>query len=269
MNVYEFMQKIGYSDKAIAVYNEMQVSEELYLAKKSEYYADEKLFLSTLLNETGENYYKAILYYFTHMGADLEQKYLDWGFTIEKYIDTFHDLKIWNEMCELETGICGLKEVHWISNHLHVGIIRLGRLEFQPGLLEQDATLGDKIIKKGERVYHIHIPFGEPLTKDAIDNSFELAKKYFKKGAYLHLTSWVLDPTLKSLLKPDSNILAFASRFNIYKTIERYAIERFVFLIVKENKNDYEPKNSFQRALKEALLKGQKFYSGFGIIQIK
>ena len=85
----------------------------------------------------------------------------------------------------------------------------------------------------------------------------------------MHLTSWVLDPTLKNLLKPDSNILAFASRFNIYKTMERYAIERFVFLIVKENKNDYEPKNSFQRALKEALLKGQKFYSGFGIIQIK
>ena len=268
MNVNEFMNKIGYSDNAIAVFNEMAVSEEVYLQKKAEYYADEKLFLANLEKQTGDNYYKAILYYFTRMGADLEQKYFEWGFGEKEYIDTFHDLKIWNEMCLLETGICGLKEVFWISNHLHVGLIRLGRLEFQPGVLEDDAPLGDKIVKKGEKVYHIHIPFGSPLTKEEVDNSFALAKKYFGTGTYLHLTSWVLDPTLKKLLKPESNLLAFASRFNLYKTMERYAIERFVFLKVKENKAEYEAKNSFQRALKEALLKGEKFYSGFGITQI-
>ena len=78
MNVNEFMNKIGYSDNAIAVFNEMAVSEEAYLQKKAEYYADEKLFLANLEKETGDNYFKALLYYFTRMGADLEQKYLEW-----------------------------------------------------------------------------------------------------------------------------------------------------------------------------------------------
>ena len=264
MKVEEFMNLINYSPLAIQTYYKMQVSEPEYLAAKRDYYVDEDKFLNDLKNKMQENYYPALLFYFTKFASELCDGYLQRGFTLSQFIDTFSDLKTWNEMCILETGICGLRETGWLTSHMHSGIVRLGRLQFQPDTVEEDICLKNSVIKKGTPILNVHIPFGGAMSVQEVSHSFVLAKQHFGEK-YVHIESWLLDPTLKNYLPQNSNILSFASRFELYKTEESNSIERFIFRVVKENKADYEANTSFAKTVKQELLKGTKFYSGYAV----
>lgn len=267
MEINEFMDSIGYSDLAKQTFFANQTSESNYLIKKNSYYENEEQFLQDLKHEESENYYSAILYYFTRFAFDLKQEYLNRGFTLDEYIDTFKDLRIWNEVCILETGVCGLKETGWLTSHMHAGIVKLGRMQFQPWELEEDIVLKDKTLNSGTKILNVHIPAGAPISVDAIQDSLARAKKHFG-SLYVHAESWLLDPTLKNYLKPSSNILYFASLFETYKLEEHYSIERYVFGVVSEDKSSYNATTSFAKAVKQALLAGEKFYEGFGVMQL-
>ncbi|MBQ2711880.1 MAG: DUF5596 domain-containing protein [Clostridia bacterium] len=268
MTKNDFLSAIQYSEQALAVYRAQSVPKEVYLAAKTEYYHDEDAFLARIKQEKGEEYYSALLFYFTDFAYDLYERYLEMGFSEEEYLATFYDLKIWNEMCMLETGICGLRETHWLTSHLHAGIVRLGRLQFQPDTLEEDVSFQGETLKAGQRVLNVHIPFGGALTQSEVENSFRLAAEHFGEGSYLHLESWLLDPTLKDLLPAHSNILAFANRFTLYKTQKESSIERFVFRVVNPDKSAYVANNAFQQKVKAALTEGREFYSGYGVARL-
>lgn len=264
MKVDEFLSLVNFSEQARETFFQNALSEDDYIEKKEEYYRDEQLFLNRLKQEKGGDYYKALLYYFTRFAVDLYQTYLEKGFSREEYIDTFSDLKTWNEMCILESGICGLKETGWLTSHLHAGIVTFGRLQFQPEVLEEDLIVGNLKVNKGEEILNIHIPFGGALDPLEVDKSFERARQHFG-NKYIHIETWLADPNLKKYLKENSNILSFVSRFNLYKLEESNSIERFIFKVVKENKQDYVATSSFANAIKQALIRGEKFYSGFAL----
>ena len=268
MTKNEFLNAIQYSEQALAVYRAQAVPQEEYLLRKQSYYRDEKAFLEQLKKEKGEEYYPALLFYFTEFAFDLYGKYLEMGFTEEEYLSTFYDLKIWNEMCVLETGICGLRETHWLTSHMHAGIIRLGRMQFQPGILEEDIMVEGKALKAGQKLLRVHIPFGGAIPPEEIEDSIRRAKAHYGEGYYLHAESWLLDPTLSDLLPEHSNILSFARRFTLYKTEKESSIERFVFRVPKQDKNAYEAKNAFQQRVKDALVSGREFYSGYGVAKL-
>lgn len=268
MNVNKFINAIGYSEQAKKVYYEMAVDSETYQKQKQRYYTDEEGFLQDLKESAGDKYYQAILYYFTNFAVDIYPEYIKKGFSEEQYIHTFTDFRIWNEACILETGICGLKEVYWLTSHLHAGIIRLGRMQFQPDELGEDINFNGKILKAGQKILNVHIPAGGSLDKEEMQKSFDLARKYFGENSYVHAESWLLDPLLENYLSKDSNILCFAHKFSVYKVEEHNSIERYVFGVIKQNKNEYEAKNSFQQKIKQALLDGVKFNSGYGIMQL-
>lgn len=268
MTINEFIKKIEYSEDAICTYEKMhKILGEDYLVKKGEYYENEELFLQNLKEQMGENYYPAILYYFTNFAFELKDTYLKMGFTEEEYLHTFCDLKTWNEMCVLETGICGLRETGWLTSHMHAGIVRFGRMQFQPEVLEEDLVVKDTVIKAGTEILNVHIPFGGAIGIEEVQDSLNRAKAHFGEK-YVHAESWLLDPTLQKYLSPTSNILSFANRFTVYKLEEHYSIERFVFLVPLENKNDYVAKNAFQQRIKDALIRGEKFYSGYGVMKL-
>ena len=267
MNVTEFMKLTEYSQQAIDVFNEMAVSEEVYLEKKAQYYSDEEGFLAELKEEMGDNYYPAILFYFTRFAVDLHDKYIEMGFSEEEYLHTFSDLKTWTDMCILETGICGLRETGWLTSHMHAGIVRLGRAQFQPDTVEEDIVLSNTVIKAGTKILNIHIPFGGPMSDEEISSSFARAKAHFGES-FVHAESWLLDPNLPNYLAPTSNILAFANRFERYKVEESNSIERFVFRVIKEDKNEYVAETTFAKKIKQAVLDGTKFYSGYGVAKL-
>ncbi|MBR4419880.1 MAG: DUF5596 domain-containing protein [Clostridia bacterium] len=267
MNVTEFMKLTEYSQQAINVFNEMAVSEEIYLAKKEQYYSDEEDFLTQLKEEMGDKYYPALLFYFTRFAVELRDKYIQMGFSEEEYLHTFCDLKTWTDMCILETGICGLRETGWLTSHMHAGIVRFGRMQFQPDTVEEDIVLSNTVIKAGTKILNVHIPFGGALSVDEVSSSLARAKAHFGES-FVHAESWLLDPTLPNYLSSTSNILAFAKLFERYKVEESNSIERFVFRVIKEDKNEYVAESSFAKKIKQALLEGEKFYSGYGVMKL-
>ena len=75
------------------------------------------------------------------------------------------------------------------------------------------------IIEEGDEALGLHIPSGVDFSKEAIDESLkigrEIAKKTFPEYSPKLITcgSWLLDPTLRTLLGDSSRIVAFAERF--------------------------------------------------------
>ncbi|MDT0444382.1 acyltransferase domain-containing protein [Streptomyces johnsoniae] len=91
---------------------------------------------------------------------------------------------------------------------------RLGRLEYDRGRGElPDGTTGFLL--------HLHIPSGAPLSPEACDVSFDLAREFFGRHfpdepvSYLVCHSWLLDPQITEYLPERSNIVRFLRRFEL------------------------------------------------------
>lgn len=146
---------------------------------------------------------------------------------------TLSDLVIWTNTWSGLRQELFLGELSWLKRHLSGTLFRLGRLQFCMGSAEQD--IPEANTRKGDPVLEIHIPEGSAVTPAECDASIAQAKdffaRYFPNFAYRCFTchSWMLDPTLKTLLRPDSNILAFQSRFTAVESDQDDAILRYVF----------------------------------------
>ncbi|MNO50163.1 hypothetical protein D3C76_405320 [compost metagenome] len=78
--------------------------------------------------------------------------------------------------------------------------------------------------------------------------------------------SWLLDPELKKILGPESNIIQFQSQFNIYEVDKssKEAEER-IFNKLSATPQEYEENTHLQRSAKAFLIAGGKLGSGYGI----
>jgi len=78
------------------------------------------------------------------------------------------------------------------------------------------------IFSKGDNVMKVHIPYGGRLDKAECENSYNRAREVFAKCypeiAFKHfvVTCWMLSPELRDILNPESNIISFQSKYNIY-----------------------------------------------------
>ena len=152
-------------------------------------------------------------------------------------------------------------------------LFKLGRLQFAFG--EAICDLAEKNIKKGDNVIEVHIPAAGHLLKSECEKSFDMAKKFFKefypdyKYKYFTCHSWLMDSSLKNLLKKDSNMLMFQDLFEVFEPEESYSILRYVFKwnTTKENLNSCVDASSFARKVKERINDGGKFYDALGVIE--
>ncbi|HEY8389929.1 MAG TPA: acyltransferase domain-containing protein, partial [Clostridia bacterium] len=183
------------------------------------------------------------------------------------YFDTFKDFAIWNDVCVKETGICGLKELNWLAEPIQLKIFRLGRLQFQSTITEEDYTYNDILIPKGSKAYNIHIPAGEPLNENACTQSYDSATTFFSSESIICLcSSWLLSPVLDELLPSSSNILRFKSRYKIISVNpENRSAERYLFGSIEDDIQKYKPTSSFAAKVKQRLEKGMPIGSAFGI----
>ncbi|MFD5204200.1 acyltransferase domain-containing protein [Streptomyces sp. NPDC058375] len=120
-------------------------------------------------------------------------------------------------------GTGGFDRQRWIVRHFRGALHRLGRLQFERGVLDADATGGDAATAggpaHGDQVLQVHIPGDGPLDPSGCDASFAAAREFharhFPGTRHRHATcsSWLLDPQLADHLPQSSNILAFQRRF--------------------------------------------------------
>ena len=113
------------------------------------------------------------------------------------------------------------------------------------------------------------------MSDEECEESFNLSKEFFKKYFpefdykcyFCH--SWLLDPTLRELLKPDSNIIKFQNRFDIIDPHESTAGIKLIFDANTDYENVLErtPKTSLQKAAYDYIKRGGKLHEGYGFIK--
>ena len=204
----------------------------------------------------------------------LSKKYEEKGIDEQILLDTLSDIVTWTATWSDLKGELYLGETPWLACHMKMRLFRLGSLQFCMGKTSFDAPeLG---VKPGDNVIEIHIPAGTSFDPAECERSIALAKEFFAKYypdyKYECFTchSWLLDPELKKLLKPGSNILNFQEMFSMVdsETHEDYAALRYVFkwnttrLTVK---HEYSV-SSFAERLKAHVLAGGKLHCAGGVI---
>ena len=154
------------------------------------------------------------------------------------FYDSIHDLSYRIERYNSTYGEYGLssRDALWLRFMYKGEMFDLGSLRFQkfhfsyPEIERQDydyMPLSDEMkdrFPEGEPIINVHIMKDADLSPTKLDESFELAHKffttYFPEHKYTAFTcrTWMLYPPTQEILPPDSNITAFANRFEIIAT---------------------------------------------------
>ncbi len=137
---------------------------------------------------------------------------------------TFADLGAKLRSYRLAHGTGGFDRQRWMVRHFRGTLHRLGRLQFERGILDAEACGGDAEAAggpaHGDPVLQVHIPGDGPLTPSGCDASFAAAgpfhARHFPGTPFRHATcsSWLLDRQWAGHLPEGSNILAFQRRFH-------------------------------------------------------
>lgn len=131
-----------------------------------------------------------------------------------------------------------------------------------------------KVLSHGDMSISIHIPRGDSMKDEDCVASYEKARKIFRecygdidfKTYFCH--SWLLDPQLKTMLKPESNIMKFSDRYILYPYEESDNDDIFMFVFTGQHDKleDLPETTSLMRALKQHYISGNYIYVCGGIL---
>jgi len=195
------------------------------------------------------------------------------GFPEDIAIATLYDLTIWSNRCVECTGKIGLIEWRWFIVHITARIFRLGRIQFEPGMIRDEPIPypDGTPIPSGTPILGVHIPRGDGFNPDSIRESFEMAKeffpKYFGKSYDTYIcTSWLLAPQIEDMISPTSSIAYFRTYFTVYDEHKGYSqIEDYIFPGKLEDKTKYPEDTSLRRNVKKFLLDGGEIGMGVAV----
>lgn len=197
---------------------------------------------------------------------DLKARYEERGIGEDILLNTLDDIVIWSKNQYLVHKTIGLSDAAWLEGHLNMQLVRLGRLQFK---LEHSIAASEKFdLKAGDPVIGVHIPQGEPMHMEDIHKAYLLAQeflpKYFPEHKYKYFTcgSWLLDHHFKDFLKPTSNILKFASEYEVIHWAPSNDAMRRLFEL-NPNKG---PENTFQKNVRTFVENGGQTLEGYGIL---
>jgi hypothetical protein len=201
--------------------------------------------------------------------------YEEMGIDAEIYNDTMSFIRaILNDNLALYGTYTFRNVAWWYYKQLSRIIIKVGTLEFERMYLSAGFAKMCSL-PEGAPVLSVHIPTGAEMTREALDESYSKARKFYKNfypdfsDAPFFCHSWLLSPALKTLLPHCSKILGFQSDYQIVDVDE--ANEGFYLYIYNQREkvtdNEQLPENtSLQRAVKRHLLNGGKIGLATGII---
>ena len=204
----------------------------------------------------------------------MKVEYIERGIDEEMYERMISGIKGRIENTYLQKGSFAVGDCEWYRLFLAARLFRIGRLWFD--LKPSPVDIPSKQVKKGDNIVGIHVPGGEPLCYDACVRSISDAKAFismhFPDFNYRYMTciSWLLDDSIRDLLGENSNILKFATLFEIVSTNKSDGIIRFVFGngAKREDLPSISPAGRFKTALREQALAGRVFYDRRGVIDI-
>jgi len=211
-----------------------------------------------------------VLKLYLHWLPEMKARYDALGIPPNIYEENLTDITLWCEDFTAKTGQPGIAQWRWAGKSLQMTLFRLGRLQFEPILLEESLTLHGHTFPAGTPALNVHIPAGEPLETEACLASFRQAEdffpRYFGKTYPLFICcSWLMAPSLKEVLPPSSRILQFQAMFETVSACPNHQAEERVFGFLAENPASYPENTSLQRALKSYLLSGKPAMSACAV----
>jgi len=198
------------------------------------------------------------------------------GLSEELWFDTMQDLKYNMLHCKDIKGIWGTFVAPWHIRFFEMTIFKLGRLQFEIVPFDADEfRVGDKVIKRGEKVINVHIPRTlTSLSPEACEDAYSKAANFFAdelKGLPTTFVcfSWLLYHENKDILPEYSNIRKFMLRYeHIYTDYdpegERRDAWRLFDMDYTGNVDDFPEDTSVRRAYKEHMKKGGKTGCSYG-----
>ena len=190
------------------------------------------------------------------------QEYARRGISDEVYFATMGCFARFIREHKVSYGVYGFDRWWWTGHQTSLVLFRLGALEYE------------LCTDRKRKFVSIHIPSDADLRGEAVDASLAAAcafmKKYFpdySEGEF-ECESWLLSPSLKELLPPDSRINRFRTRFEILEFNEE-ADDYLVWVFKKGSLPQEElPENTaLQRNIKAFLKRGGKVGAARGIIR--
>lgn len=164
----------------------------------------------------------------------------------------------------------------WSVHYVSCELVRLGRLIYQYAPTKYAAynqQFGD-----GACIIDIHIPTADNGLQDAeVEASIRLARekfnRYFPEAAgkqiVFAVSTWLLSPQLKEILKPDSNIIKFQNRFTVtklYAGTQSFLINVFHITqpVAQIDISALPEDTRLRKEVKARLLRGEEFQNGVG-----
>lgn len=174
MNIRALCEGIKLDPAARQQVYEFQMKEDEYLVYKQHFYFDRFSFFESV--KASEGYRKQLLYLFVRFAVDAYEEYRIRNIEDEIYNDTFSDIQIWCMQCLRDYGEYGIEEYNWLQEHVQLRLFRLGRMQFQPFAMDRDLVVDGCKVFTNQIVLNVHIPAGEPLSVQSVEESFQLAR---------------------------------------------------------------------------------------------
>lgn len=192
------------------------------------------------------------------------------------FLDTMGCLPRFLEETQALTGRPAFDRGFWTWRQTGGLLFRLGTLEFEY-VPEGGRDLPGAA--PGTPVLHVHIPSDAVLTREALDNSYREARRFFqaegaafcRKGAPAAVLcdSWLLAPALDELLPEGSGIRRFAGDFQRLGVREEdTAFYRWLFRRLEPVPLEELPEDTgLQRAVKARLAAGGTVGAAWGVLR--
>ena len=134
----------------------------------------------------------------------------------------------------------------------------------------------EQVLAIGDRVLHIHIPAGSPLSLEQCKLSFNLAVEFFSTyfpqdqfKAFV-CNSWLLDNQFQNFLPQNSNIVKFQKELFLFSIVSNQNdILKAIFGNDYSNFAKIEPKTTLHKVDIQHLLKGNHFRGGAGFLLLE
>ena len=220
----------------------------------------------------GAHRYTANLLVHICMSKRLRALYSERELDDEIYKNTILDLKWKLIECKLVKGIIGAFTFKWFEGFFKLERFALGRLQFELLKAKCDYDKNGIVLKKGESdVINVHIPrTGAPLDKESCDESYEMARGFFKEmtGNDLHFVcrSWLLFPENERILSPSSNVYRFMSEYDVISFEYNNGEDLWRLFDTDEKNPEKLPTNtSLRRCYANHLKNGGRVGEGYGV----
>lgn len=178
-------------------------------------------------------------------------------------------------------GVGGLGVMWWLMLHFRGVIYQLGRLQFE--MQKAGERIAASVNEHGLEAYEetnvlsIHIPdFMGPMDHESCTASIEESVQFFGSHfpnwpvRYGVCHSWLLDPQLKAILRPTSNIIQFQDRFRLTdgSSDSSESVMQFVFGKHVRDIDTIHPQSSLERGVVAHLKDGRPWQGRSGWLEL-